>query len=75
MPNLTLARILSGAGGKDLTVNMARRTISQAEALLNGRADVTEEQMSGASVVEVSLTSGNKSVTSFGGRSITLLLP
>ena len=52
MPNLTLARILSGAGGKDLTVNMARRTISQAEALLNGRADVTEEQMSGASVVE-----------------------
>ena len=37
---------------------MARRTISQAEALLNGRADVTEEQMSGASVVEVSLTSG-----------------
>ena len=75
MPNLTLARILSGAGGKDLTVNMARRTISQAEALLNGRADVTEEQMSGASVVEVSLTSGNKSITSFGGRSITLLLP
>ncbi len=54
---------------------MARRTISQAEALLNGRADVTEEQMSGASVVEVSLTSGNKSITSFGGRSITLLLP
>ena len=50
MPNLTLARILSGAGGQDLTVNMARRTISQAEALLNGRADVTEEQMSGASV-------------------------
>ena len=75
MPNLTLARILSGAGGQDLTVNMARRTISQAEALLNGRADVTEEQMSGASVVEVSLTSGNKSITSFGGRSITLLLP
>lgn len=29
MPNLTLARILSGAGGKDLTVNMARRTISR----------------------------------------------
>ena len=75
MPNLTLAKILSRAGGQDLTVNMARRTISQAEALLNGRVDVTEEQMSGASTVEVSITSGNKSITSFGGRSITLLLP
>lgn len=75
MPNLTLAGILSGAGGQDLTVNMARRTISQAEALLNGRADVTEEQMSGASAVEVTITSGSKSITSFSGRSITLLLP
>ena len=75
MPNLTLAGILSGAGGQDLTVNMAWRTISQAEALLNGRADVTEEQMSGASAVEVTITSGSKSITSFSGRSITLLLP
>lgn len=54
---------------------MARRTISQAEALLNGRADVTEEQMSGVSAVEVTITSGSKSITSFSGRSITLLLP
>ena len=74
-PSLTLAKILSGADGQDLTVRMVERPSSRAEPLLNGKADIPAERLEEASVTEVTITSGGKSITSFGGQSITLLLP
>ena len=76
IPSSTLANILDGTSGQDLTVHMERLPSANAENLLAGSVeDLTAERLAAASVLEVGITSGSKTVTTFGGRSVTLLLP
>ena len=75
IPNSTLAKILEGASGQDLTVRMEEHPSSEARTLLANKADIPADRLEDASVTEVTITSGSKSITSFGGRAITLLLP
>ena len=75
IPNSTLAKILEEANGQDLTVRMEEHPASEARTLLANKADIPADRLEDASVTEVTITSGSKSITSFGGRAITLLLP
>lgn len=75
IPNSTLAKILEEANGQDLTVRMEEHPSSEARTLLANKADIPADRLEDASVTEVTITSGSKSITSFGGRAITLLLP
>ena len=76
IPSSTLANILDGTSGQDLTVHMERLPSANAENLLAGSVeDLTAERLAAASVLEVGITSGSKTVSTFGGHSVTLLLP
>ena len=75
IPNSTLAKILEEANGQDLTVRMEEHPASEARTLLANKVDIPEDRLEDASVTKVTITSGSKSITSFGGRAITLLLP
>ena len=75
IPNSTLAKILEEANGQDLTVRMEEHPASEARTLLANKADIPADRLEDASVTEVTITSGSKSITSFGERAITLLLP
>lgn len=76
IPSSTLANILDGTSGQDLTVHMEQLPSANAENLLAGSVeDLTAERLAAASVLEVGITSGSKTVSTFGGHSVTLLLP
>ena len=75
IPNSTLAKILKEANGQDLVIRVEEHPASEARTLLANKADIPADRLEGASVTKVTITSGSKSITSFGGRAITLLLP
>lgn len=74
IPHEALKAIVDEAGSSDITVTLRSQTAAEAAKYL-ADMDVTQEQLKGASVVEVSIASGKKSITSFDGESITLTLP
>lgn len=75
IPNSTLAKILKEANGQDLVIRVEEHPASEARTLLANKADIPADRLEGASVTEVTITSGSKPITSFGGHAITLLLP
>lgn len=67
IPNDTLASITSQAEGSDITVTAGRKTA----------ADVTDKSIDtdNAVIVEITVTSNDKKITSFGGNPLTIDIP
>lgn len=75
LPQDALSAIVKAAGSSDITVTIAVGDSEDAVKLLEGQKDVTEETMKDASVAVVTITSGEKYITAFDGRQITITLP
>ena len=75
IPGGTLSGIARTARSYDLTIDTAAQSSYQGERLLNGRAELTDEQLKNCSVTEVTFSSGRTNITSWNGGSITLSLP
>ena len=67
IPNDALASVANNAAGSDISINVETKT----------EADVTDRSVDASSgiVVSVTITSGGRDITSFGGKSITIDLP
>jgi len=65
IPNDTLAQMIAAAAGDDLVITVTRGTA----------ADAADIDTTNALIVKVTVTSGGKSITSFGGKSLTVDIP
>lgn len=75
IPSGTLTGIANTANGNQVSITATSRNSQQGVNLLSGRMDVTAVQLANSSVTEVTMRSGSQSITSWGGRSITISLP
>lgn len=75
LPNAVLASVVEAAGGDSVSVVVSAQTSAQAETLLSGKVDVDAAQIAAGSVVEVSITSGDSTITELSGGSATVTLP
>lgn len=75
LPNAVLASVVQAAGGDSVSVVVSAQTSAQAQTLLSGKVDVGAAQIAAGSVVEVSITSGNSTITELSGGSATVALP
>lgn len=74
IPGSAVSGIARTARGYDVTITAAAQSVYQAERLLDGE-ELTEDQLTGCSVTEVTIYSGRTNITSWNGGSITLSLP
>jgi len=67
IPHNTLSQLVSAASGSDLQISVQKKTAS----------DVTDKSIdaTNAIVTEVTITSGNTAITTFGGKSLTIHIP
>lgn len=70
IPNDTLSEILSAAGGSDITMSMEKADTAAVKDKLPESATVD-----GAVAVEFKITSGSKTISDFGGKSLEVSVP
>lgn len=75
LPNAVVALVVEAAGGEDVSIVVAAQDTAQAQALLDGKVDVSASLIEAGAVVEVSITSGDTAVTSWEGGSAIVALP
>ena len=69
IPNDALEAIAQQAGGSSVTITV------EAKKPADVRDQVRASQLEGAEVVDVTITSGKKELTTFGGKSLTVTIP